>query len=109
MEERKKRRGDRRDGWRVDAPGLQTVMTALLPKRTETEVYLHDTIDATELMAYLARINEGKTEGKVTIFHCAITALARMLYERPLMNRFIQGYRMYERKKEMKSRQQTNA
>ena len=98
MEERKKRRGDRRDGWRVDAPGLQTVMTALLPKRTETEVYLHDTIDATELMAYLARINEGKTEGKVTIFHCAITALARMLYERPLMNRFIQGYRMYERK-----------
>ena len=26
-----------------------------------------------------------------------ITGLARMLYERPIMNRFIQGYRIYER------------
>ena len=93
----KKNRGDRRDGTRVKAPGLQTVMTALLPKRTECEVYLHDTIDATELMKYLAAKNEGRTDGKMTIFHCAVTALARMLHERPLMNRFIQGYRVYER------------
>lgn len=89
--------GDRKDGKRVKAPGLQTVMTALMPKRTEAEVYLNDTIDATELVKYLEKKNEGKTEGKTTIFHCAITALARMVYERPLMNRFIQGYRIYER------------
>ena len=96
--EEKKRRGDRRDGRKVSAPGLQTVMTALLPKRTEAEVYLHDTIDATELMKYLEQKNKGRTEGKMTIFHCAVTGLARMLYERPLMNRFVQGYRIYERK-----------
>ncbi len=93
----KRRWGDRKDGRRVKAPGLQTVMTALLPKRTECEVYLHDTIDATELLKYLARKNEGRTENKMTIFHCIITALARMCRERPLMNRFIQGYRIYER------------
>ncbi len=96
-EEKKRRRGDRRDGRRVDAPGLQTVMTALLPKRTECEVFLHDTIDATALMKYLEEKNAGRTEGKVTIFHCVVTGLARMLRERPLMNRFIQGYRIYER------------
>lgn len=89
--------GDRKDGHRVKAPGLQTVMTALMPKRTEAEVYLNDKIDATNLMKYLAEKNEGRTEDKVTIFHCAITALARMVKERPLMNRFIQGYRIYER------------
>jgi hypothetical protein len=72
-------------------------MTALFPKRTEAEVYLNDTIDATELMKYLEKKNEGRTEDKMTIFHCVITGLARMLYERPLMNRFIQGYRIYER------------
>jgi len=93
----KKRRGDRRDGKRVQAPGLQTVMTALFPKRTDSEVYLNDKIDATELLKYLEKKNEGRTEGKVTIFHCAITGLARMVRERPLMNRFIQGYRIYER------------
>ena len=89
--------GDRRDGKRVKAPGLQTVMTALLPQRTGCEVYLNDKIDATELIKYLEKKNEGRTERKMTIFHCAITALARMLMERPTMNRFIQGWAIYER------------
>ena len=97
MEKQKVKWGDRRDGKRVHAPGLQTVMTALFPKRTESEVYLNETIDATELMKYLEKKNEGRTDGKITIFHCVITALVRMVKERPLMNRFIQGYRMYER------------
>ena len=89
--------GDRRDGRWVKAPGLQTVMGYLLPKRTECEVYLNDAIDATELMAYLERRNAEHPEYKTTLFHCAVTAMARMVKERPLMNRFIQGYRMYER------------
>ena len=97
MSSRKVKWGDRRDGKKVSAPGLQTVMTALFPKRTEAEVYLNTTIDATNLIRYLEEKNEGKTEGKITIFHCVITALARMVRERPLMNRFIQGYRIYER------------
>ena len=88
---------DRRDGTRVSAPGLQTVMTALFPKRTESEVYLHETLDATNLVAFLNQKNEGKTEDKMTLFHCIVTALGRMVYERPMMNRFIQGYRIYER------------
>lgn len=97
MAKEKVKWGDRRDGRRVKAPGLQTVMTALFPKRTDAEVYLQDTIDATELVRFLEEKNEGRTEDKMTIFHCMITALARMLVERPLMNRFIQGYRIYER------------
>ncbi|MBQ1397212.1 MAG: hypothetical protein IIY89_01815, partial [Clostridia bacterium] len=40
---RRRRWGDRRDGRRVKAPGLQTVMGYLLPKRTDCEVYLNDT------------------------------------------------------------------
>ena len=92
-----RKRGDRRDGRWVKAPGLQTVMGYLLPKRTDCEVYLHDSIDATDLLAYLERRNAEHPEYKTTIFHAAVTAMARMVKERPLMNRFIQGYRMYER------------
>ena len=98
MEKKKRRWGDRRDARFVrDVPGLQTVMAHLMPNRTDCEVYLSDRIDATELMKYLEKKNASHPEYKTTIFHCAITGLARMVRERPLMNRFIQGRRMYER------------
>ena len=93
----RRKRGDRRDGRWVKAPGLQTVMGYLLPKRTDCEVYLSDTLDATDLMAYLAEKNAQHPDYKTTVFHCAVTGMARMVKERPLMNRFIQGYRIYER------------
>ena len=97
MSKQRRHWGDRRDGrWVKDAPGLQTVMAHLMPNRTDNEVYLHDTIDVTELVRYLEKKNAG-LDYKVTVFHCAITCLARMVRERPLMNRFIQGHRIYER------------
>ena len=61
--------GDRRDGRWVKAPGLQTVMTALFPKRTEAEVYLSDKLDATNLLAYLEKKNADRPDRKITIFH----------------------------------------
>lgn len=93
----RRRWGDRRDARRVKAPGMQTVMAYLMPKRTDCEVYLHDTLDATELLKYLEKKNAAHPEYKTTLFHCFLTAMARMIKERPLMNRFIQGYRIYER------------
>ncbi len=98
MSETKKRKwGDRRDGRWVKAPGLQTVMAYLMPKRTDCEVYLNDKLDATELLQYLEQKNALHPEYKTTVFHCMIMGMARMVKERPKMNRFIQGYRMYER------------
>lgn len=97
MAKQKRRWGDRKDGRRVrDAPGLQTIMAHLWPNRTDNEVYLHETLDVTELVKYLERKNKG-LDYKITLFHCAIACLARMVKERPLMNRFIQGHRIYER------------
>ena len=97
-EQNKKRRfGDRRDGRWVRTPGLQGIMAYILPKRTECEVYLHDTFDITEMIQYLEEKNASHPDYKTTVFHCAVTALARMVKERPLMNRFVAGYRTYER------------
>ena len=98
MSETKKRKwGDRRDGRWVKAPGIQTVMAYLMPKRTDCEVYLNDKLDATALLQYLEQKNALHPEYKTTVFHCMIMSMARMVKERPKMNRFIQGYRMYER------------
>ncbi len=96
-EKREKHWGDRWDGrWVKDVPGLQAIMPHLMPYRTEGEVYLHDEIDATELLKFIEKKNE-QLDYKMTLFHCAITGLARMVRERPKMNRFIQGRRTYER------------
>ncbi|MBQ9468917.1 MAG: 2-oxo acid dehydrogenase subunit E2 [Clostridia bacterium] len=93
----KRKWGDRKDGRRVKAPGLQTIMGYLWPNRTDCEVYLRDVIDATELLKYLEKRNAEHPEYKTTLFHAAVTGMARMVRERPLMNRFIQGRRLYER------------
>lgn len=97
-EKRKRKWGDRKDArWVRDTPGLQAIMAHLMPNRTDCEVYLQDTIDITEIMAYLEEKNAQHPEYKTTLFHCFVTVLARMVRERPLMNRYIQGRRTYER------------
>ncbi len=97
-EKTRRRRGDRRDGrWVRDVPGLQTIMAHILPNRTDCEVFMKDSFDVTELLPYLAAKNAAHPEYKTTVFHALIMAVARMVYERPKMNRFIQGRRMYER------------
>ena len=97
-EEKKRRRGDRRDArWVRNVPGLQTVMGHLMPNRTDSEVFMKDQFDATELMRYLEQKNAQHPEFKTTIFHALIMSVARMVRERPKMNRFIQGRRTYER------------
>ena len=72
-------------------------MMNLYPNRTDCEVYLHDKLDVTEVMKFLAKKNEGHPDYKTTIFHAMIIAVARMLKERHCMNRFVQGRRLYER------------
>lgn len=90
--------GDRKDGhWVKDAPGLNVVLTCLFPKRTESEVYLHQEFDVTELMQYLNQKNTPDAPYKTTLFHCFVTMIARVINERPKLNRFIQGARIYER------------
>lgn len=104
MSDKKHRRkwGDRRDGRRIrETKGLQGIMPFLFPNRTDCEVFLSDKIDVTELLKFIDGKNEKfKLEGrdmKLTLFHCVVAGVSRMVMERPLLNRFIQGRRIYER------------
>lgn len=96
-DERKRQRGDRRDARWVHVPGLQTVMANIMPNRADSEVYLHDVIDATELVKFLEAKNAQHPDYKTTVFHAFVVGVARMIKERPLMNRYISGRRTYER------------
>ena len=94
-----RRHGDRRDGVRVrDIPGLNVLLANLYPRRTDSEVFLHQEIDVSELLKFLEMKNGPDAPYKTTMFHCFVTIVARVLMERPHMNRFIQGRRFYQRK-----------
>ncbi len=94
----REKKPDFRDSHLVnDVPGLQSVMIHILPKRTDCECYCSDTIDVTEVLKYLEEKNKSHPEYKTTLFHCFITTVARMLRERPKMNRYIKGRKMHER------------
>ena len=99
-DQKKKKRswGDTRYGRRVkDVTGLQVIMANLFPNRTDCEVCLQDELDVTELLKYVEKKNAQHPEYKTTVFHCVVAAVDRMVRERPLMNRYVQGRRFYER------------
>jgi len=93
----KKHWGDRSDGRKVAAPGMQTVMCHLYPNRTDNEAYLNTRLDITKLIGYLDRKNAEHPDYKTTVFQALIFAIAKMVNERPRMNNFVQGRGMYER------------
>lgn len=98
IEKQKRRWGDRRDGLLVrDLPGLNAIMGYLWPRRTECEAYMQQVIDITELLKYIEKKNAEHPEYKTTLFHCIVTAIFRMMNERPKMLRFVQGGRTYQR------------
>lgn len=99
MEEYKKRRGDRKDGWWLrDLPSMNQFMPHIYPNRTDNEVYITEDIDLRPIEDYLAKKNEGRTEDRYTYFHVVSAAVAKAFVLRPKMNRFIVNHRIYMRK-----------
>ena len=95
---RTKKRGDRRDGVRVRGlDAMHVFMPYLLPNRTDNEAFINETVDLSAVNAFLARKNAENPDYKYTIFHVINAALAKTIYLRPKMNRFIQGHRLYQR------------
>ena len=95
----KKKWGDRKDGvWLKDIPSMNRLMPGLMPNRTDNEAHISVDIDLGPVNAYLAKLNEGRTEDKYTFFHIVSAAIGKAFILRPKMNRFIVGTKMYQRK-----------
>lgn len=98
MDKRKRRWGDRADAyWVRDMDGLHAIFPHLMNKRTDAEVYLNMEFDVTEVLRYIEQKNEGESEYRATLFHCFLMAIAKTVYLRPMLNRYISGRRYYQR------------
>ena len=92
--------GDRWDGTRVKSlDGMQALMPYLFTNRCDSEIYTFESMDVTDLLEELKKIQAANSHLKITLFHCFITALAKTIHNRPYLNRFISGRRLYQRRK----------
>ena len=98
MEKKKRRWGDRKDGVLLrDLDGMHFITPLIYPNRCDNEAYIRETIDLTNMNAYLKKKNESGTEFPYTMFHIIVAGLVKTITLRPKMNRFIANKNFYQR------------
>lgn len=86
--------GDRRDARRVKLPALMQCCIDLKPERCHNEVYINEKMDVTNLVKY---IEDKKAQGiHYTYFQAFMTAIGKVIYNRPKLNYFITNRHLYE-------------
>jgi hypothetical protein len=87
----------RPDGTLVrDVPPIRAIMAYVMRGRNESAVF-HDTLyDIGRTRAWLKAFNRVHPD-RATLFHLVAWACARALHERPELNRFVSGARLYQR------------
>lgn len=94
----KKRWGDRKDGQLIrDMDPLHIIMPYLYKNKTDSEAFISERIDLTAINAYMDAKNAENPEMRYKLFQMIIAAAVKTFTLRPKMNRFIKGYRMYQR------------
>lgn len=96
--ERKRRWGDRKEGRRVRTlPPMNYVSPFIMKVRSDSQNHFDDMIDITNAEAFLARKHKEGMSG-MTLLHIILAAYVRTVAERPGINRFISGQRIFARK-----------
>lgn len=92
---RKRRFGDRSDGYRLRSlQPMSKVSPYIMPNRSGASVYFHESIEITEAENYIRKKrNQGlKNFG---FMHLLLAAYVRVISQRPQANRFLSGQRVY--------------
>lgn len=91
----KKAFGDRKDAKRIkNVSGLAQISIDLKPNRSVSDVYINQKFDVTELVKYVEK--KKKNGEDITFFHTFVAAIGKLLYNRPVLNRFVANRHIYE-------------
>ncbi|GBU27689.1 hypothetical protein R84B8_01226 [Treponema sp. R8-4-B8] len=70
----------------------------LMPTRSEAAIYFEQEFDVTKTLDYVNRKRKDSNgEFKITMFYIFLYAAVRVIAQRPKMNRFVSGFRYYQR------------
>lgn len=82
---------------RDEAPS-RAILPYLMRGRNESIVFHESICDLTKTIAWLRSYNEVHPESRATLFSLFLWACGRVAHQRPKMNRFIAGDRIYQRR-----------
>ncbi len=94
---RKKRFGDRKEGRRLrDLTPINCVMPFIMKKRSDAQNYFADSIEIDEAEA-LVRNLRAQGYKNIGLLHVILAAYVRVVSQRPALNRFVSGQRIFSR------------
>lgn len=115
---RKRRWGDRRDGRKIRTlPPMQYIAVCIMHKRNDAQNLFKSTIDYANIDKYIKEKREQGLAG-FGFMHVMVAAYIRMVSQKPALNRYIAGWKIFSRneiilsmmiKKEMKVNAQESA
>ena len=80
-----------------DVPAYRRMIPFIMRGRNESAVYFEQVVDLTRTLPWIERFNAA-SEHRISVFHVLLGALARTLADRPRLNRFVSGLRLWDRK-----------
>jgi len=89
--------GRRRDGTLAKVAPYRRILPFLMRGKNESSVLFEQHLDMSRAQPWLEAWNR-RTGQHATVFHLVLHALGRMLHDRPQLNRFIAGRRIYDRR-----------
>lgn len=96
---RKKRMGDRKDGRRIrTAQPMNQMMPFIMKDRADAMNYYTDELDVTETDVFCKQMAADGYED-FSLLHVILAAYVRVVSQKPALNRFISGQRIYARHK----------
>lgn len=94
---RKRKFGDRKDGYRLRTiPPMSVVVPFIMKRRSDAQNFFADSLNIDKAESFCReKVKEGKTN--FTLLHVIIAAYVRTISQRPALNRFVSGQRIYSR------------
>ncbi len=98
MEPKRRRFGDRKDGWRLrHTQSVFAVMPHLMKRRSDAQVFFDEEIDIEYLEKYVRALRKEHDMPNFSLYHLMIAAVVRMFVLRPRLNRFVMNGKTYAR------------
>ena len=94
--EEKRQKGSRRDAYRVNLPyDFNAIFPYMMKRRCDAVLYFSQSIDVEAVLNYVEA--RKKTDEEITFFQVFLLAAVKLLRERPELNRYVKGRRLYQR------------
>ena len=81
-----------------DESFVRRMIPYLMRGRNEAAIYHDEVVDLTQFRPWMRDYNRSHPDNAITLFHVILYGIAKGLFARPGMNRFVSGGRIYQRR-----------